>query len=71
MSVILERVSMFTRRVNKMEIPLTPEQFEAAYHAWRTGALIQNAFPTLDAGLREFIKTGVTPQEWDETFGRD
>mgnify|MGYP000349545263 CR=1 FL=1 len=24
-----------------------------------------------DAGQREFIKTGITPQEWDNMFGDD
>jgi hypothetical protein len=69
MSVLLERVSMFTGRTNTMEIPLSVDEFHAGVDAWQSGTLIQNAFPTLDAGLREFIKTGVTPEEWDETFG--
>ena len=33
--------------------------------------LIQNAFPNLTSEQREFIKTGVTPEEWDETFCDD
>jgi len=27
--------------------------------------LIQDCFPTLDAGERDFIKFGCTPEEWD------
>jgi hypothetical protein len=30
--------------------------------------LIQEAFPHLSAGDREFIKTGITDEEWDEAF---
>jgi hypothetical protein len=31
--------------------------------------LIQDIFPNLPHGEREFIKTGITPQEWEELFG--
>ena len=30
--------------------------------------LIQNIFPDLTPDEREFIKTGVTPDEWDNMF---
>tara|TARA_B100000959_G_scaffold249619_1_gene277501 strand:- start:164 stop:364 length:201 start_codon:yes stop_codon:yes gene_type:complete len=39
------------------------------YAAWRTGELIQNAMPRLNADEREFIKTGITSQEWEDLFG--
>jgi hypothetical protein len=35
---------------------------------YNNGALIQNAFPRLNADEREFIKTGITAQEWDSLF---
>jgi hypothetical protein len=70
-NVIVRRVSPFSRRENAMEIPMTPQEFRAAYNAWVGGELIQNAFSTLDAGQREFIKTGITPEEWDQMFGED
>jgi hypothetical protein len=54
-----------------MEFDLTPEQFEASHNAWRSGVLIQNAFPTLTAGEREFIKTGISPAEWANLFGTE
>jgi hypothetical protein len=31
--------------------------------------LIQNAFPTLSPEIREFIMSGITPQEWADMFG--
>jgi hypothetical protein len=67
-TVIVRRVSPFSRRENEMQIPMTPQEFRAAYNAWVGGELIQNAFSMLSAGEREFIKTGITPQEWDEMF---
>ena len=36
----------------------------AQYLSWKDGVLIQDAFPQLDCGEREFIKTGITPAEW-------
>jgi hypothetical protein len=41
------------------------------YSAWRCGELIQNAMPRLNADEREFIKTGITAEEWEELFGTE
>jgi len=38
--------------------------------AWRAGAPVQRAMPHLTPDQREFIKTGVTPDEWTEAFGK-
>ena len=35
---------------------------------WQAGELIQVAMPRLDADGREFIKTGITAEEWEEIF---
>ena len=43
--------------------------FAKAHDAWANGALVQNAFPNLDADDREFIVSGITPEEWDATYG--
>lgn len=64
----LTKVSGLTGKTNTLTIPLTQSEFDVCYKAYRSGKLIQNAFPMLDAGLREFIKTGITPEEWEETF---
>ena len=39
------------------------------YADWKAGQLIQNAMPRLNADEREFIKTGITAEEWEEMFG--
>jgi hypothetical protein len=44
-----------------MDLPITEAQVEA----YEKGALLQNAFPNLSAGQREFYKTGITDEEWD------
>lgn len=35
------------------------------------GDLIQNAFPDLSADQREFIKSGIGPDGWKQTFGEE
>jgi hypothetical protein len=58
--MLVTRTSPFTGKVHSMEIGVTPEQVEA----YNNGELIQRAFPHLSPDEREFIKTGITPDEW-------
>lgn len=58
----IQRVSQLTGKIHTMDVPATEEQFLA----WRNGALIQNAMPACTAEQREFIMTGITPEEWKE-----
>lgn len=65
----LTRRSPFSGNLNTMSFPMTEEAFDIAYEKWQNGMLIQDAFPNLNADQREFIMTGITAEEWDETFG--
>lgn len=68
----ITRVSPFSGKTNTLEIPrLTPELYEEAKQRRANGELLQNAYPFLNADEREFIKTGITPAEWDATFGKE
>jgi hypothetical protein len=58
------RTSPFSGNTNVMEIDVTQEQLSS----WENGTLIQNAMPHLTPDEREFIKTGITPEEWDSAF---
>ena len=58
------RTSPFSGNTNSMEIEVTQEQISS----WENGTLIQDAMPNLSADEREFIKTGITPEEWDSAF---
>lgn len=68
------RTSKFTGQSNTMELPLTQEELDAGLaRSWSANPGVgnehmQDIFPQLDAGQREFLMTGVTPQEWDEMF---
>jgi hypothetical protein len=50
--------------IHSMDLDITPEQLQR----WNTGEKIQNVFPRLTADEREFLMTGITPEEWAETF---
>ena len=63
--MIITKRSPFSGKVHEMDIPVTQKQIDA----WQNGVLIQDAMPNLTPDQREFIKTGITPEEWEETFG--
>ena len=65
--MLIERRSPLTGRTNFMDLDVTQEMFDE----WRSGALIQNAFPHLTPDEREFILTGYTPEDWEAMFGGD
>ncbi|QOC56180.1 hypothetical protein SEA_MADI_35 [Gordonia phage Madi] len=52
-------------------IPVAPKALEEWLVGQANGSAlhIQVAFPELSADDREFILTGVTPEEWEEAFG--
>jgi hypothetical protein len=59
------RTSPFTGVTRTLDLNIT----EAQVSAYNAGALLQNAFPALNADEREFFKTGITGEEWDQAFG--
>ena len=63
----ITRTSTYSGTINTQEIEATHEQLDA----WRSGVSIQVAFPHLSADEREFIMTGVTPEEWTAEFGEE
>jgi hypothetical protein len=63
----ITRASPHTRKTNVREIPVTTSQLVN----WEQGMLIQEAMPNLSADDREFIMTGLTPEDWDELFGEE
>lgn len=62
MKMPISRMSPFSGNWNTMMIEMTQDQL-SRYHAG--GELIQNIFPNLTPGEREFIKTGITDDEWE------
>jgi hypothetical protein len=62
--MLISRKSPFSGKVNSMDLPITESQLER----WQAGEMIQNVFPRLTADEREFLMTGITAQEWEDTF---
>ena len=53
------------------EIPMPPNSFYEGLEDWMSGKMIQSAFPGLSADDREFLMTGITPEEWSKMFGEE
>ena len=63
--MLISKVSDISNKMHTMDIDVTDEQLQD----WREGTAIQDAMPNLTPDEREFIKTGITPKEWDDFFG--
>lgn len=58
--MLITKRSSLTGIISSREIDVTQAQLDN----WASGTFIQNAMPHLSADDREFIMTGVTPEEW-------
>jgi hypothetical protein len=63
--MLIKRTSITTGITREKDLDVTPEQMMK--YETKQG-LIQNIFKNLNADDREFIKTGMTPEEWDDIF---
>lgn len=66
--MIVKKKSGLTGKVHEMEIPISHEklqQWEEMRSSPRSPH-IQDFFSELNANQREFILTGITPEEWDK-----
>jgi hypothetical protein len=63
--MLVTRRSPFTGKALTLDLPISTSQAEA----YSAGALVQDAFPHLDADQREFLITGIAPGEWDAALG--
>ena len=59
--MLIAKTSSLTSRTHEMEIDVSDKQIAL----WMEGALIQDVMPSLSADEREFLMTGITPDEWD------
>jgi hypothetical protein len=58
--MLITRRSSVTGIEHTLDLDVTEEQLAA----YKNGTLLQEAFPKLSPPLREFIKSGITPEEW-------
>ncbi len=57
--------------VTKMVLPLSLGALQQGIEKWDAGAYVQDAFPTLNAGQREFLMTGILPMQFNKIFAGD
>jgi hypothetical protein len=63
--MLVTKTSVITGKENTIDLPITQEQLQQ----WQLGGLVQDVFPDLDVNQREFLISGTTQEEWEETFG--
>ena len=63
--MLITRKSMLTGKSHTKDLPITQEQIDMYYN----GMLLQDAFRNLSPADREFFKTGITDEEWENAFG--
>jgi len=64
----VQRKSTISGKLYVMDLDVTQEQLDR-YAEGRE--LLQNVFPNLRPDEREFIKSGITPEEWNDMFKYD
>ena len=67
MTVKVTRVSCLTGKIHEREIQATPEQLTQ----YECGAYLHEALPDASADDREFLLSGITPDEWDAFVGKE
>ena len=65
--MLIERTSTISGVKRSRDLPVTEDQMTRFAARKET---IQDIFPELSPSDREFIKTGVTDEEWNATFAR-
>jgi hypothetical protein len=61
----VQRYSILSGNLNEMELNVTPQQMERFYGGRE---LTQNIFPNLNTEEREFLISGMLPNEWNKNF---
>ena len=63
--MLVTKKSLVSGNTSTMDIDVTDDQLARIE---RGVELIQNVVPHLTPDEREFLKSGITPEEWDEMF---
>ena len=62
------RVSILDGKIYEMDLPIKPDDLVTYLDR---KAHVQDIFPYLSAGEREFIINGITPEEWEKNFPKE
>ena len=61
----IQKKSILDGSINTLDLDVTLEQLHQ-YQEHKM--LVQDIFPKLDKGEREFLISGILPEQWKETF---
>ena len=64
--MIVQRISILDGKQYEMDLPIKPEDLVEYLDG---KGHVQDIFPYLTAEQREFIMSGITPEEWNKIFG--
>ena len=67
MKIPVVMTSILTGKQNERVLEMTREQI--ALYTSEHRPLIQDIFPEMNDEDREFLMTGITPEEWNKVFG--
>ena len=65
--MIITRRSPIDGNTYMLYLEITQEEIDR----WQGGELIQNVWPWMKPSEREFLMTGITPNQWHEMFGKE
>lgn len=65
--MLITRRSPFSGVERTRDLSVTKEEIDR----WRGGEFVQHVWPNLSPDDREFIMTGISPQEWDENVPKE
>lgn len=65
----ITKVSQLTGKEHTMDIDVNQYEMIRIENRFHSKELIQNIVPNLSMSEREFLMTGITSEEWDNTFG--
>lgn len=67
----ITKISQLSGKENTMNIEVTQYEMIRIENRYNSKELIQNIVPHLTMDEREFLMTGITPEEWNTTFGEE
>ena len=68
--MLVTKISALSGKEATMELDVTAEQLDRFENRIKNREYVQTIFPHLRGDEREFILTGITPTEWENTFSK-
>tara|TARA_X000001382_G_scaffold90801_1_gene65423 strand:+ start:82 stop:282 length:201 start_codon:yes stop_codon:yes gene_type:complete len=64
--MVIRRTCAINGKTRTMDLPISEKELKD----WERGTPIQEAMPRLTPDQREFVLTGLLPDEWEELFSK-